>query len=207
MTAPTPAPAAVSDRSRARGRPRNPEVDRAILQAVVDMVSERGYDALTVDAVATRAGVSRASVYRRYAGRLELLDAACRAFTPPPPDPPDTGSVRGDLIALGASLVQTLGRTDTGKLFPTMLGAAAAHPEVREALGRFTSSRRSPSLEVIRRGIGRGELAPGTDPDMVADLLVGAIVYRVLVRGDRVTARRVEQIVDTLLTGAAEPST
>ncbi len=188
---------------RTRGRPRDPQVDQAILGAVVGILSEQGFDALTMDAVAGRAGVAKASVYRRYANRVELLEAACVAFTPAPPAPPDTGSVREDLIRLGTSLVQTLGRTDTGRLFPAMLGAAAAHPEVREALGRFTSSRRSPSLEAIRRGVARGELGPRTDPDLVADLLSGSIVYRVLVRGGRVGPRGVEQIVDTILGGAA----
>ena len=68
-------------------------------------------------------------------------------------------------------------------------------PEAREALGRFTASRRSPTLEVIRRGIDRGEIPAGTDPDVLADLLAGAVVFRVLVRGDRVGRVRVESYV------------
>lgn len=184
-----------------RGRPRDPEVDRAVLGAVVDLLSERGYDALTMDAVAARAGVGRASVYRRYSGRVELLEAACRTFSPPLPDTPDTGSVRGDLIALVRSSAEIIAGTDTGRLLPSMLGASSAHPEVREALGRFSASRRSPSVEVLKRGIERGELRAGTDPDVVADLLVGAVIYRILVRGGRVSTRRATELVDAVLTG------
>ena len=186
-----------------RGRPRDPHVDRAILEAVVDLLSEGGYESLTMEAVACRAGVARASIYRRYAGRVELLEAACRRFAPAPPDTPDTGNVRDDLIALMRSLTSTIGRTDAGRLFPAMLSASGSHPEVREALARFSASKRSPSVEIIRRGIDRGELRADTDPDLLADLLVGAIVYRLLVRGGRVGTRRAEELVDTVLAGVA----
>ena len=189
---------------RTRGRPRDPQVDQAILGAVVGILSEQGFDALTMDAVAGRAGVAKASVYRRYANRVELLEAACvRVHARAPPRRRTPARCGRTSSGWAPPWCRPWAETDTGRLFPAMLGAAAAHPEVREALGRFTSSRRSPSLEAIRRGVARGELGPRTDPDLVADLLSGSIVYRVLVRGGRVGPRGVEQIVDTILGGAA----
>lgn len=200
MTAPTatPEPAVAGP-----GRPRDPRVDRDVLEAAVHLLSTGGYDALSVEAVAARAGVSRATVYRRYANRAELLDAACRTFARPEIEPPDTGSVRTDLIELVARLEAMLTEHDTGGMLPAVLSAARAHAEVREALQRFISTRRSPSVEVIRRGVDRGEIRSDVDPELLADMLNGAVVYRRLIKNNAVGGRRAAQLVDTLLSGAA----
>lgn len=192
-----------SEPRRPRGRPRDPEVDRAILDAVLDLLGEGGYESLTVEAVAARAGVARASIYRRYAGRLELLEAAFRHFVPSTPALPDTGSIRGDLVAIGRTLASMMARSESGRLMPTMLSAAARHAEVREALSRLSATKRAPLVEAIRRGIDRGELRPSTDPDVIADLIVGATMYRVLLlHGERAGPRHVEHLVDAVLASA-----
>lgn len=184
------------------GRPRDPQVDHDVLEAAVHLLSSGGYEALSVEAVAARAGVSRATVYRRYANRADLLDAACRRFAKPDIEPPDTGSVRGDLIALVRRLAAMLNEDDTGGMLPAVLSAARAHAEVREALRRFISTRRSPSVEVIRRGVDRGEIRTDVDPELLADLLNGAVVYRLLIRNGSIGERRAADLVDTLLAGA-----
>lgn len=190
--------------ARPPGRPRDPEVDRAILAAAAAILTEEGVDALTVDAVACRSGVARASIYRRHANRTALLIAACEAFTPPAPEPPRTGSLRGDLVALGTSIAAKLQGAGTAQLLPTMLAAATTHPEVREALATFFSSRRSPTADAVREAVERGEVRPGLDPEVVADLLVGAIVHRTVVRNGSVGPARVEQLVDVLLGGVTD---
>lgn len=200
MTGPTAVPEPVVT---GPGRPRDPRVDRDVLEAAVRLLSTGGYDALSVEAVAARAGVSRATVYRRYANRADLLEAACRTFAKPEIEPPDTGSVRGDLIELVARLEAMLTEDDTGGMLPAVLSAARVHSEVREALQRFIATRRSPSVEVIRRGVDRGEIRPEVDPELLADMLNGAVVYRRLIKNNAVGARRAAQLVDTLLSGAA----
>jgi AcrR family transcriptional regulator len=182
-------------------RPRDPEVDRAILAATAELVAESGFEALTVDAVAERAGVARASIYRRHANRTALLIAACEAFAPPLPEPPRTGSLRCDLLALGTAIAGALQDRATGGLLPTMIAASSAHPEMRDALATFFSSRRSPTAEAVREAIERGEVEAEVDPELVADLLVGAVVHRTVLRAGRVGPTRVAQLVDVVLGG------
>ena len=202
------APAAASRRpggSRAAGpgRPRDPLVDRAILDAAVELLSDGGIEALTVESVATRAGVSRASVYRRYANRVDLMEAAFHAAAEQKPEPPDTGDVRDDLVQLLTRLSTLLMESDTGAVLPAMLAAARETAEVREALERFTSERRSPTITVLRRGVDRGEIRADVDPELMADALVGAVIYGLLMRNAGLGPRRVVDLVDLVLAGAA----
>lgn len=193
---------ASSPRQAGPGRPRDPHVDQAILAAAVELLSEGGVEALSVEAVASMAGVSRASVYRRYANRVDLMEAAFHAASAKKPAPPDTGTVRSDLIQLVLRLKSILSDSDTGGMLPAMLGAARENPEVREALERFTSARRSPTIEVIRRGVERGEVRADVDPELLADMLVGGVIYRLLMRNGTIGERRAEELVDLMLAGA-----
>lgn len=176
-------------------------MDRAIIDAVVELLAEEGVDALTVDAVAARAGVGRASIYRRHANRTALLVAACEAVTPGPPPTPDTGDVRQDLVEVARWVARLLQRSDAGRLLPTMIAQSAGHPEVREALAIFKSQRSSPTTEVVQRAIDRGDLPAGTDAELVTDLLVGSIIYRTLLRVGRTTSAQLAQLVDMVLDG------
>ena len=184
------------------GRPRDPQVDQAIIAAAVELLSDGGVEAMSVEAVALRAGVSRASVYRRYANRVDLMEAAFHAASAQKPEPPDTGSARTDLIQLVLRLKSVLLDSDSGAMLPAMLSAARENPEVREALERFTSARRSPTVQVIRRGIERGEIRADVEPELLADMLVGAVIYRLLMRNGTIGDRRAEELVDLVLGGA-----
>lgn len=185
------------------GRPRDPHVDRAIIDAAVELLRDGGAEALTIEAVANRAAVSRASVYRRYANRVDLMEAAFYAVSAQKPPPPDTGSARGDLMELILRLREILLESDSGAMLPAMLGAARENAEVREALERFTSARRSPTIEVIRRGVERGEIAADVDPELLADTLVGAVIYRIFMRNGVIDDGVAESLVDMVLEGAA----
>ena len=177
------------------GRPRDPHVDRAIIDSAVELLSDGGVEALSMESVANRAGVSRASVYRRYANRVDLMEAVFQAASARKPDPPDTGSTRTDLVQLVLIFKKVL-LDEEGS-------AARENPEVREALERFSSSRRSPTVEVIHRGIERCEIRGDIEPELLADLLIGAVIYRVLVRNETIGAKRAAQLVDLVLAGAS----
>ncbi len=184
-----------------RGRPRDPELDDEILAASAAIVAQCGLDSLTMDAVAKRAGVAKATIYRRFPGKVDLIAATCGVLAPPPPDAPDTGDIRGDLIEIMGRVVEMFEDTDGGRMMPSMIAGSATNPDVREALSRFSSSRRSRLAEVLRRAIARGELHDDLDVDLLADQLVGAVLYRLLVTGRSLSPVFQAKLVDQALCG------
>ncbi|MCZ7630320.1 MAG: TetR/AcrR family transcriptional regulator [Microthrixaceae bacterium] len=181
------------------GRPRDPAVDEAILAATASLLTEAGFEGLTVEQVAARAGVSKASLYRRFDNLADLLAATCVAFAPEAPEVPDTGSTREDLLTLLAHLARTISSPDTGGPLPAILAAAGSNEEARRALSRFSTTRGTPLRTVATRAVEQGELPAGTDATSVADMLAGAVLFRSLVRDERVDLDRIASYVDLLL--------
>ena len=99
----TATPVADAEACCKRGRPRSTEADEAILEAAIDAFVEQGWNGLTIEGVAARAGVGKATIYRRYQSRMDLLFAAVRKLAQERDPVPDTGTLRGDLLALVAS--------------------------------------------------------------------------------------------------------
>lgn len=188
--------------ARPRGRPRDPGVDEDILRAALDLLTEGGFERLSMEAVASRAGVAKATIYRRFPSKIDLVAAMMHTFAPPLAAPPDTGSVRTDLQAIAATLRESMcSTTDTGRMLPAMVSAAKEHDEVRDAMQRFTAARRKRIDHVVRAAIERGELREGTDAAVVGDMLVGAMLYRAVIRGGKLDKRFTDQVVDGLLDG------
>lgn len=187
---------------RPRGRPRDPEVDTCILASAADILTEGGFEKLSMEAVAARAGVAKASIYRRFPSKVDLIVAMCQTFTPATAPEIDNGDVRTDLLQLVKFLVEGLSLTsDTGRLMPSMISAAKENLEVREALARFTASRRRRIDAIVQRAKERGELRKGTDADLIGDLLVGAVLYRIVIRGGKADKKFMVGIVDGILDG------
>lgn len=185
------------------GRPRSTEADDAIAHAALALLAEAGFEGVTVEAVAQRAGVARTTVYRRYPGKPELLVSVlaheCRASV----DDPDTGSVVGDLTAIGEGLHRALTSTDLGRALPAVIAAAARHPEVAAAHRTFVASRRRVSLAAVARGIERGEIDPAVDPDTLVDLVVGPVFHRQYVSRRPVGEGWIAEIVTRAVRGCA----
>lgn len=186
-----------------RGRPRNEQSTAAILVATIDLVADVGVAALTVDAVATRAGVSKATIYRRWSTKEALmLDAWMSCVRAP--EVPDTGTLRDDLTALFAFFEQPLGNVDLHRVFPQMIAAAKVNADVAEAYRAFIAERRRPMRTVLERAVARGELAADLDLDLVHDLLVAPLLYRWLVSDGPVDERLTRGIVRIVLAGVHE---
>lgn len=187
--------------ARPPGRPRDPTADRAILDASLDVLREQGFGGFTVDAVAARAGVGKATIYRRWSSKEELILAAAETVVADVPTP-DTGSIRDDLLVLAKAVAAHFGSKTAGCVAADLAAEATRSAEARALMQRFTSTRRKIALTIVRRAIERGELRSDVEADTVVDAIVGPIFYRARLTGASLSPRAVERIVDLALNGA-----
>jgi AcrR family transcriptional regulator len=186
--------------ARRPGRPRDARADTAILAAAGEVLAEQGLPGFTVDAVAARAGVAKATIYRRWPSRSELLLETAVMAAVEVPDP-DTGSLREDLVTLLQGLAHKMRDTLAGQILPAVVAEAAVNPEMKDAFAVHVCDRRERVLRAIRRGMDRGELRDDVDPSFVADLLGGPIFMRVLMIDAPIDDALVETTVDAVLYG------
>lgn len=187
------------DPERKPGRPRDAQADVAILQAVLDLVAETGLMRLSMDAVAARAGVGKATIYRRWRSKEALVVEAWRTLIAPV-EPPDTGSLRGDVEALLGAVATKFGSPDFDVL-SQIIAAARTDPDLAAALREYVATRRRPMRTVFERAVARGELRAGLDPDTLHEALVGPLFYRLLVSHGTVDRAFLSGLIDLVLTG------
>jgi AcrR family transcriptional regulator len=183
--------------TRRPGRPRSERATAAILRAAGELLDSRGLDGLSVDAIAARAGVSKATIYRWWPNKAAIVMDAVLNVTAPQIPFPDTGSVREDLRRQMRSVVRLFTKSTTGRALIALIAQSQHDPVTATALHeRFIVPRRTTAGEVLRRGIARGELRPDLDVDTAIDTLYGALYYRLLVSGDPLTPRYVDRVID-----------
>jgi AcrR family transcriptional regulator len=189
-----------SEAPRPPGRPRSERAHRAILDATLELLGETGYEGLTMEGIAARAGVGKATVYRRWRSREEVMTAAVEDFVSDI-DVPDTGSVEEDLLHLMRRAVSVyLG--PPGRILPGLVSAMARDPDLARSVREgFLESRRSALATVLERGLERGELRDGIDLELTLDFLGGPLFYRLLVTGGPVDRDLGDGVVDVLLRG------
>ena len=186
--------------ARPPGRPRSVEVDQAILEAAVELFAEGGLDGLTVEGVAARANVGKATIYRRYPGKVDLVIAASRSFTVDGEDaPPDTGSTRGDLRALVDWLIAMLTTTPLGRALPMMVADRARVPELAEAHRELIAEKRARHRKVLQRAVDRGDLRADADLELVIDSYIGPIFYRFLISDAPLDDAFADELVEHVL--------
>jgi AcrR family transcriptional regulator len=188
---------------RGPGRPRSAAAHSAILDAAIALIRELGYDAVTMDGIAARAGVGKATVYRRWAGKEALVaDALHRIMRAVPV--PDTGSARGDLRALLRSAMHMYRDPATGPLLSGLVAAMARSAPIAETIrDGFVAAWRDAVRQVLRRGIRRGELRRGLDLELAIDAVSAPFFYRYLLLGSAIDATMVRRTVDLMMRGLA----
>jgi AcrR family transcriptional regulator len=188
--------------SAQRGRPRSSEADRAILAAASSLLAERGLAAMSIEEVAARAGVGKATIYRRWPSKgLLALDAFAASFRAEQPLP-DTGSLRGDLRAAMRAWVRAVTSTPVGRLLAPLIGAAQHDPELHAAWReRVLEPLRAQYRIMLARAAERGEIRPSADPEVVLDLFFGAAQHRLLLGHLPMTDTFTESVVDVIIDG------
>jgi AcrR family transcriptional regulator len=185
-----------------RGRPRSAEADRAILNAAVDLLAERGLAAMSIEEVAARAGVGKATIYRRWSSKgLLALDAFVTSFQEQQPLP-DTGTLRGDLIAALTAWVRAVTGTSMGAMLTGLIAEAQHDPSLRAVWReRVLEPLRSQHRIMLDRAIARGEIPATVDQEAVLDLFFGAAQHRLLLDHLPLTDDFIRQVVDMILNG------
>jgi AcrR family transcriptional regulator len=181
-----------------RGRPRDPSRDDAIIEAAIDVLVREGYDRLTMEAVAAAAGVGKATVYRRWGNKAELVIDAM-ATLKPSVDTIDTGSLDGDVELMTSASTSP----NSQRLFEVMVSICSAlprEPDLLEAFRtRFTEPRIARIVAVLERARARGELGPEVDIPMAASLVPSLMLQRALMTGKPAGRAYAEQVVRSVL--------
>jgi AcrR family transcriptional regulator len=191
---------------RTPGRPRSEASHQAIIRATLELLLEVGYRSLTMEAVRDRAGVGKATIYRRWHSKEELVRDAIvdmhDDFVVP-----DTGSLRGDYEGMAARVIAAAQRAGAATFMPRLLGDAANDPELHAIFyAHLVEPRRRQMRGVLERAVERGEIRGDLDLDLVMDLFAGPVVYRLLISGgDYSQLPSVDVQLDMLLNGLAPP--
>lgn len=174
-----------------------------MLTAAFDELAENGVGGATVAGVARRSGVHETTIYRRWATKEKLFVEALVSRSAGEIPTPDTGSVRGDLLAVVRAVIAYV---------TSPVGLAALHvaaltdDDNQEAREEFWAGRLDALRPVVERGIARGELRPDTDSALVLETLIAPLHGRLLLTGEPVDAELGERLVDLVLNGVTPPS-
>jgi AcrR family transcriptional regulator len=191
---------------RSTGRPREERADRAILAATLELMAEKGAHGLRLADVAGRAGVGKATIYRRYSSKDELIAAAIAALVSEI-SVPDTGSTRSDLLALMRNAVEVYRGSVQAGVMPSLVEAMSRDAELARLVREdFLSRRRAALRTVLVRGIERGDLRGDLDVELALDVLGGPLFYRLLITGGPIDERLAEGVVELILRGFAPPA-
>jgi AcrR family transcriptional regulator len=185
------------------GRPRDERADRAILDATLELMAEGGAHDLRMDDVAARAGVGKATIYRRYRSKDELITAAVAGLVSEIRIP-DTGRTRADLLALMRSAVDVYRGSVEAAVMPSLVEAMSRDAELARVVREgFLAGRRAALRAVLDRGIARGDLRRDLDVDLALDVVGGPLFYRLLITGGPIDEQLADGVVELILRGFA----
>jgi AcrR family transcriptional regulator len=186
---------------------RGEEREEAILLATLELLGECGYDQLTMDAVAGRARCSKATIYRRWPGKADLVTTAVKRYAgDPAAAAPDTGSLRTDLLAALEVMRISLVNQDAARILGLML-AMRSDPELAQAVrDQLLASKREVFGAAIGRAVARGEVPATADHLLLAEISSAVLLSRLLVTGEPLDDAFIRHLVDGVLLPLLRPS-
>jgi AcrR family transcriptional regulator len=195
------------------GRPRDPGLGVAIREAALDLLAEKGYEQLTIEAIAERTGSGRSTVYRRWRSKVELVIDALSTLPQEIEEGLDTGSLRGDLALFSERFNRH--REREGRTSAILRGLAAALPQDPELFAAVNEHFIAPRLAGLRamfeRAVARGEISENSDLDMLASVIPAFVLHRMFVEGEASDPAFMARVIDVVLipaaTTASSPST
>jgi AcrR family transcriptional regulator len=167
-----------------RGRPRSSEVDRAIIQATMSLLLEVGYENLTMAGVAHRAGVSTATLYRRYESKDALVSGVVATLKDELDRHEETGSLADDIRAMADEGCAAFA-SEAGQLLRSLIGEVQRNPELADAVrNQVIVHRREKVRRIIQAAVDRGEIPQPVDADVALDMIGGPFIFRALLTGE-----------------------
>jgi len=184
---------------------RGERVRAAVLGAAAELLTEVGYDKMKIEDVATRAGVHKTTVYRRWPTKAELTADAAALHSAEAVPIPDTGTLIEDLRLLAREVVVNIGTEAGSRRSRSIAAAAATSDELAASMHGFWSHRLALSGEVVERAIERGELPPTADANLMIEMVIGPLWLRLLLTGEPITEEVADRIVELVIAGALAP--
>jgi AcrR family transcriptional regulator len=182
------------------------DVTEAIRQALFTELARCGYGRLSIEAVARRAGVGKPAIYRRWRSKQDMVVAFVSEIALAHLDMPDTGSLRGDVIAFLRAEYEALTDPLAQAIIPDLLSEANRNPDLAAALLRTVRDpRRTRAAAIIRRAIDRGEVPDSLNPDLALDTLAGPLYWRITVVHQPITAEELVQLARLIMGALTHP--
>jgi len=164
--------------TRPRGRPRDPQVEHDVINAALEHLADVGFMRFSVETVAALSGASKAAIYRRFAGRDELIAASLARLNDDLPAVPQSGSAHERLAVMLGRIRSGISSSLTGRIMMHVVGEGQRQPELTEVFfQQVLKPRRSRIIEVLHEGIRNGEFAQDLDVDSTVAVLVGPMIY------------------------------
>jgi AcrR family transcriptional regulator len=176
-----------------------------VLQATLELLTETGLSGLTIDDISQRSGVAKTTIYRHWPNRSAIVIDACLRMSDGDEQPPDTGSLEGDVMAILTDLAELLVTARWSSILPSIVDAGERDPDIAAVHSRLQDWHAAPLRAALTQAASRGEIKPGLDVSEIVAALRGPLYYRRWFSREPLDPSFVKMVVRNVLAGVREP--